>query len=163
MFSIKLGKFSTQWYIVDLFGLLGSLQTGLDYLLDHTSSSYYFMFHHSHLVFVINSSKKVNDCCQWMFELSATFLTSLPSCRPRNLRVAWEASPLTLLRGSLHDISWWQELISQSEARVWIRWPMRILGCAKIVTTDASLESFKLSWWKMSYGSLGILPDMHFL
>ena len=46
MFSIKLGKFSTQWYIVDLFGFLGSLRTGLDYLLDHTSRSCCFTFHH---------------------------------------------------------------------------------------------------------------------
>ena len=100
------------------------------------------------LVFVINITKKVNDCCQWMFHFS-----HFSACS--NLRV-WQERR--------HPApSSWQELSSQSEARVWARWPMRSLDCAEMVTTDASLESFKLSWWKMSYGSLGILPDMHFL
>ena len=77
MFSIKLGKFSTQWYIVDLFGLLGSLQTGLVYLLDHTSRSYCSYFVRD--IILRKSVTVANEC------MSATFLTCLLSYLPCNL------------------------------------------------------------------------------
>ena len=106
----------------------------------------------------------------------AAFLTPLHSYLP----VTWECSIRGVTRerapspGSVspHHCSWWHEglpwALEPIRGKFLLLWTndrasLNCLNFAKMETTDASLESFKLSWWKMSHESLGILPDMHFL